>query len=192
MTKQADDLEAVRAVVQTLEPFQNDDRERIIRWAREKLAMPAAASPEVSAPPHAPPHVPTGTQHSHPSATARDIRSFVQEKKPKTDQQTAAVVAYYYEFVAPESEKKDSIGADDLKDACRKADWKRPAAPLQTLINASNSGLLDKATEKGRYRLNSVGENLVAMVLGKDEKTTEPARAAIRRKRPRKTAKKTK
>lgn len=37
-----DDLEAVRSVADTLQPFANDDRERIIRWAREKPGMTTA------------------------------------------------------------------------------------------------------------------------------------------------------
>ena len=35
MTAKVDDLEAVRVLVETLQPFTSDDRERIIRWARE-------------------------------------------------------------------------------------------------------------------------------------------------------------
>jgi hypothetical protein len=45
MTKPPDDYEAVRQFVTTLEGFSADDRERIIRWAREKLGMAAAGSP---------------------------------------------------------------------------------------------------------------------------------------------------
>lgn len=39
MSSKPDDLEAVRFIADTLQPFANDDRERIIRWAREKLGM---------------------------------------------------------------------------------------------------------------------------------------------------------
>ena len=39
MTAKNDDLEAVRILAETLQPFTSDDRERIIRWAREKLGM---------------------------------------------------------------------------------------------------------------------------------------------------------
>jgi len=39
MSSKPDDLEAVRSIADTLQPFANDDRERIIRWAREKLGM---------------------------------------------------------------------------------------------------------------------------------------------------------
>src|SRR5262245_44849357 len=42
MSSKPDDLEAVRSLTDTLQPFSNDDRERIIRWAREKLGMVSA------------------------------------------------------------------------------------------------------------------------------------------------------
>ena len=37
--------------------------------------------------------------------------------------------------------------------------------PLQTLNNAHTLGLLDRGPEKGTFVINSVGENLVAMIL---------------------------
>ncbi len=173
MTKPADDLEAIRLVVQALEPFDSKDRERIIRWAAEKLGMdpmPVVAPPSVPSPPPA--------QHSTtvgPSAAGsppKDIRSFVMEKNPKFDNHMAAVVAYFYHFEAAPTERKDAIGKDELVDACRKSDRKRPARPEQVLVNSYHAGLLDKAATRGHYRLNSVGENLVAMVLPGQEKTS--------------------
>ena len=43
MSSKPDDLDAVRSLTDTLQPFSNDDRERIIRWAREKLGMVSAS-----------------------------------------------------------------------------------------------------------------------------------------------------
>ena len=52
MSSKADDLEAVRLLAGTLQPFPNEDRERIIRWAREKLGMVSTAPTATkSAPP---------------------------------------------------------------------------------------------------------------------------------------------
>jgi len=39
MSGKTDDLEAVRVLADTLQPFAVEDRERIIRWARERLGM---------------------------------------------------------------------------------------------------------------------------------------------------------
>lgn len=48
MTKPTDDLEAVRTIVEALESFESEDKERIIRWAREKLKLPGISSPHQS------------------------------------------------------------------------------------------------------------------------------------------------
>lgn len=170
MEKQTDDFEAVRIVVQTLEPFDSKDRERIIRWAKEKLGMPIDAQPGIAAP--VPFHAPAeakGTTQVHATIQrarqGKDIKTFVSEKAPSSDRQLAATVAYYYAFEAPENERKDSIDKDDLIEACRKVgSRRRPTVPGQTLRNAAHAGYLDR-TERGKYRLNTVGENLVAMVL---------------------------
>jgi hypothetical protein len=152
MTAPTDDLEAVRQLVATLSGVDAKDRDRVIRWAREKLGMEAAPMPPAPSPVPTPPG-------------GRDIRSFMDAKKPTTDSQFVAAVAYYYRFEAPQVERKETIGAEELLDACRTAPWHRPARPAQTLIDASKAGYLDRTTEQGRYRINSVGENLVAMVL---------------------------
>jgi len=168
MTKPNDDLEAVRALVQVLEPFDSKDRERIIRWACEKLGQTGAA---LSALLSAPLIDSTGSSATI-SAPAKDLKSFLNQKNPKTDLHLATAVAYYYRFEAPPSERKDFIDKQILIDACRKAERKRPPVPNQTLINAYNAGFLDKAGEKGKYHLNSVGENLVAMVLPESKEGT--------------------
>lgn len=189
MTKPVDDLEAVRLVVQALEPFDSEDRDRIIRWACEKLAMkspPSSLAPTRQETQAA--RIPDGTTPPSPgasgSADSVDIRTFIQEKAPKSDNHLAAVVAYYYHFEVPAEERRDFICKEDLVDACRKAERKRPARPAQVLVNSYHAGLLDK-TERGQYRLNSVGENLVAMVLpGSDESVprSRPARRTDRAK----------
>ncbi len=164
MTKPADDFEAVRQIVQVLENFEKiDDRERILRWAREKLGMPTQpGGPNPAGIRSSEPAAPLAK--TQPPVPTTDIKNFIQSKDPKTDTQLVAVVAYYYRFVAPEAERKEQITVQDLLDACRTAGRNRPKAPPQTLVNAYNTGIMDKAG-RGAYRINTVGENLVAMVL---------------------------
>jgi hypothetical protein len=159
MTKPTDDLEAVRTIVEALESFEADDKERIIRWAREKLKLPSALTQQQSPASH-PSVAPTPPS----STTARDLRTFVAEKQPKSDVQFAATVAFYHRFEAPVHQRKDSINAEDLREACRLVNRERLKKPLQTLNNARNLGLLDSAG-RGVFAINSVGENLVAMTL---------------------------
>ena len=188
MTKPIDDLEATRQVAALLEPFQPAERERIIRWVREKLGMEVALGQPTRPPGAAFAQAPVIAGPSGQEPQPNDLRSFVKSKNPKNDTQFAATVAYYYRFIAAEAERKDAISPQDLMDACRTADWKRPSRPGQTMVNAFHAGVFDKSGH-GSYKLNSVGENLVAMVLPGDSAqapaAVKPARKAKRKPRPR-------
>lgn len=173
-----DDLEAVRTVVETLTPFSPEERQRIMRWACEKLELPRLTSiaSDVA-------HLSGGlapeqsVKYDQSSvASYMDIKSFVTEKQPSNDMQFSAVVAYYYAFEAVESLRKGSIAAEDLQDACRQSNRHRLNNPGQTLRNACHNGLLDKAGERGAYKINTVGENLVAVILPADSSNTKPSR----------------
>lgn len=163
MTAKVDDLEAVRILAETLQPFASDDRERIIRWAREKLGMTTSAATALGSRIETSADAP-GDAVIAGSQGAVDIKKFVTEKAPKTDVHFAATVAYFYQFKSAESQRKDSITKEDLVEACRQVDRKRPKVPAQVLVNAYQDGLFDRGG-KGTYKLNSVGENLVAMAL---------------------------
>lgn len=167
MAQQLDDLNAVRQLVDTLEKFDKADQERIIRWAREKLGLNVIQQP--STPTTSP--IPAQTFLQPSENRAKDLKSFVNEKNPSSDMQFAVTVAYYYKFEAPESVKKDAINSDTLQDAARLSSRARLTNPGQTLINASFNGMLDKAEEKGAYKINTVGENLVAMTLPQNSNT---------------------
>ena len=154
---QPDDLEAVRTIVSTLEAFEDSDKERILRWVKEKLGMRETSSfggqfPIMS------------EALSKVEGEKTDIRTFVAGKNPTNDYEFVATVAYFYQFEAPDSEKKDAIGIHEIEDACRKVPWKQPARITQTLINTEKVGYIDKVSA-GKYKINSVGENLVIMVL---------------------------
>jgi hypothetical protein len=175
MSTKADDFEAVRTLTETLKEFDAADQERIIRWAREKLGLPQtnlAAAPPF---PGLVTDIPAFAPAFGGGAKVQDISSFIASKNPQTDNHFAAAVAYYYRFVAQGDQHKDAISADDLQNATRLVNRGRIKRPDQTLINAHNAGLFDKAG-RGAYSINTVGENLVAMALpgGADSKTAKP------------------
>ncbi|MCC4307878.1 hypothetical protein LL252_04770 [Alcanivorax marinus] len=121
MSSQHDDLDAVKKVVDALEPFQSEERERIIRWACEKLGVSGQRS--VGTHPDRQREEKDGERRDAPAggsaARGTDIRTFVNEKKPDSDIQFATTVAYFYAFESPEAERKLSISSDDLQNACR-------------------------------------------------------------------------
>ncbi|MGD0868039.1 MAG: hypothetical protein ABSB88_00700 [Bryobacteraceae bacterium] len=174
MTKPVDDLEAVRTVVEAVQGFKEDEQQRIFRWAAEKLGLksPFGAVAQHAAPASAAPVAAPAASHPTPPGTlavnGQDIRSFVTAKNPRSDIQYAATVAYYYQFEAPQAERKKCIDKDDLQEATRKTGRERFKRPDQTLRNAHTLGLLDKGDEAGTFCINTVGENLVAMTLPGD------------------------
>ena len=153
-----DDLEAVRGIVKILEEFEDNEKSRIIRWALEKVGLEAPASSR-----HGDPAA-TAAGGAKPPGSFNDIKSFYTAKNPTSDNQFAAVVAYFYAFEANPNESKNSITSADLTDACRKVNRARLGDPVKTLANAHGMGYFDKVG-KGEYKLNTVGENLVAMTL---------------------------
>ncbi len=185
MTSKPDDLEAVRTIVATLEPFDVTEKERIIRWAREKLSLPVQGTTiheAINQKKHT-------DSRQYVSKTRQDIKAFINEKNPRSDMQFAATVVYYYAFEAPESNKKDAISGDDLQEACRLAGRTRLTNPGQTLRNAAFQGLLDKL-DRGTFSINAVGENLVAMTLPSESSAHKPQAKATRKRGNKKATKK--
>jgi hypothetical protein len=197
MAKRIDDLEAVRTVTTALGGFSPEEQERIIRWAREKLGLSTVQRPHLDArtpqqppSPAASPRPGEPTSVAQPPASARDLKTFVNGKNPKNDIQFAATVAYFYRFEAPPEQRRNEIDAAILQDACRLASRKRFKNPLTTLNNSKSQGLLDSGTEAGKFVVNTVGENLVAMTLPSQSggpvqvrKPTKPAKKTARKKK---------
>jgi hypothetical protein len=178
VTQEPDDLEAVRKLVEVLSPFKAGDQERVIRWAREKLGLPVQGAAEAQQ--DKAPRDPSSEGEAGASGAATDIKTFVAEKNPTSDNQFAATVAHYYRFVAPPAARKEAITAADLQDACRLTGRNRFSRPAQTLINAHTNGLLDKGANRGEYVISTVGENLVAVSLPGSLAGADPRRRASR------------
>ena len=157
-------LEAAQKIVVELKGMTSEDQSLALQFAMQTLRLtPPSAHPTPSpAPAH--PHVP----HAQPAATTpgqpTDIKSFTAAKAPQSDQQFAAVVAYYYQFEAKPSERKDVIDVETMKEATRLAGREHPPKWSTTLNTAKNAGYLT-AVGRGSFKLSSVGENLVAITL---------------------------
>lgn len=198
MATKHDDLDAIRIVLDTLSPFDPKDQKRIIRWACEKLGITL----EVGAPTNISTMVPSTMQPTDiaplvrpsitPTGSQVDIKSFLKTKNPTSDMQFAAAVAYFYAFEAPEAERKEAISSVELQDACRLLGRERLHNPGQTLRNAVYNGLLDKSGEKGQFKINTVGENLVAVTLPASDSTpkAKPSRKRVKKVSSKKTKKK--
>ena len=190
MTTSGNDFDIAKAVADQLKSIEKERQQRVLRWVAESLSLDFGIALTDDGPiRHTALRTAGATSsradtHTQPQQVRLlDIKSFVDSKKPKSDVQFAAVVAYYYLFEAPVEARKDSIDADALREAARLAAFRRPTKPLQTLNNAKKLGYLD-STERGQFHINSVGENLVAMTLPGGQ--AEPARGKTRSSKPRK------
>jgi hypothetical protein len=171
-----DQFAVFRSVVAQLGALTADEQRMVVKWTCEKLGIDVGlAAPNFSAPGQL-------ASPSRPHSGGPDIKTFCTEKAPQSDNHFAAVVAYYYRFVSPQ--KKEAISGDELQEAARLVNRTRLKDPAKTLHNALSGGLLDKAG-RGTFRINTVGENLVAVVLpGGGAGAQASSRKPARRKKP--------
>jgi hypothetical protein len=170
-------FDAAKTIVEALKGLDKPSQTLALRFASESLGLSGVvgqAPPAVGAPSAMSQPEVRGATHS------TDIKQFTAAKAPKSDQQFAAVAAYFYRFEASESARKDTVDANTLKEAARLAGRRQAKNWAFTLTNAKNSGYLDSAGS-GKYRINSVGENLVAIALPGDDSESAPKRPSKRK-----------
>jgi len=163
-------FDAAKAVAELLKGLEKDRQAQVLRWVAEDLKISVNLATGVqgedirATPPMA---------DFTPGVQLKDIKTFAESKSPKSDTQFAAVVAYYYRFEAPPDDRKGTISATLLQEAARLVGRKRFPKPGDTLNNAKKQGYLDSAGH-GAFKINSVGENLVAMTLPGAPTITKP------------------
>jgi hypothetical protein len=182
-------VKAISTVMEALSPLDPEAREHVLEFVVKRLGMAALkppAAPTVLTVPAAP-VIPGHTAAPASPAGGADIRSFAALKAPKTLNEKVAVTAFFLSQMAGPDERRDYITSEDIKPYFIQADFELPTGPANmTLTNAKNAGYLN-ALERGQYKLNSVGHNLVAHKLPKKEGGPKPVRKPAK-----KTAKKSK
>jgi hypothetical protein len=173
------ELDAIGVILEALESLDGESIQRVLDYVFGRLSI--ARSVSSSTPP---PTVLTVTPQSRDtvhSTRQSSIRDLKEEKKPAASNQMAALVAYYLSEMAPEGERKDAINASDLEKYFKQAGFKLPSAISQALPNAAAAGYFD-ATERGHYRLNPVGYNLVVHGLPRAQGQSVPSRKRTKKK----------
>lgn len=120
-------------------------------------AIPSLAS-ALAVSPHATPVMPAT---SETKLAGLDIRTLKEQKKPSSAQQMAAVVAFYLQEVAPETERKETIKTEDLETYFKQARYELPKKLEQVLDKGKRAGYFESPA-RGTFRLTRVGYNLVA------------------------------
>lgn len=163
------ELEAIKQILSALSSLDGEGQHRALEYVFERLKItpPKMGQSSSSHPPLAATLVTQHVPSPQRSAGPIDIRSFTESKKPRSANEMAAVVAYYLEYEAPENEKKDTIGSEDIEKYFHLAKYAKPGNANMTLTHSKNSGYLDQQ-DRGQYKLNAVGYNLVVHKLPSD------------------------
>lgn len=155
------EIEAIRVILNALEPLDAVARESVLDYVFKRLGIQRETAPPT---PPTQPHTPATPQQpvlTQPAASPHQhIKDYKEEKQPRSAIEMAAIVAYYLENLAPETERKQTVSVADLDTYFKIAEFKPPAKQQFTLVNAKNAGYFD-SVGGGEYKLNAVGHNLV-------------------------------
>lgn len=187
----AAELAAIKTLQETLEPLDAEARNRVIGYVFGALGITPHQAPVV-------PAATLGLTTPLPAAPSKpafagttDILTLKEQKQPSSGTQMIVVMAYYLAHLAPEGERRDYITSEDIQKYFVQAKYPLPGSQPQALVHAKNAGYLD-FVEKGKYRLNSVGHNLVAHKMPKDGAAPRKQSTTTKKKTAKKAAKKTK
>lgn len=178
------ELTAISTIIQVLDGLDVLARDRVLSYALQRLGMPAL--PETRADIKRDPgsleqffSSLKSSAESHRAASNRvsDIRSFAEEKMPRSASEKAAVVAYYLSELAPVDEQRASISQDNITKYFKQAGFLLPSSPAMTLVHAKNAGYFESESP-GQYKLNAVGYNLVAHRLPPTERAPKKSKKA--------------
>lgn len=148
------ELDAIQTIVSTLEPLERDARQRVLLFALNQLGITKIGVPEIRVAGSG-----TAAKANRPSRP-QTIRSLKRSKSPRFATHMAAVVAYYLSELAPEEERKNAIGHQDVRTYFKKAGFDMPKSPTDVLIHAAQSGYFDYLGDE-QYRLTDNGRDLV-------------------------------
>jgi hypothetical protein len=180
MSDQDPEVAAIQKVISALESLDGEGQSRVIAYVLQRLGVAAPGGPgSTRVDPQLLAPIPQEAASPGPSATGvMDIRTFTAQKQPSSANEMAAVVGYYLAEVAPLADRKAEIAGADIEKYFKQAPFRLPAAARHTLTNAKNAGYLDPGTERGTFKLNPVGHNLVAhgMPGGGSTQRAAPAR----------------
>jgi hypothetical protein len=135
------------------------------------------------------PSLPASSTSTSPIHGVTDIRSLKDQKQPRNLVEMAALVAHYVSNLAPESDRRDTITAQDITKYFGHAGYPTTMQPRMILYQAKNAGYLDSPST-GEYKLNPVGYNLVTAGLPSDAPAAPRRRRIAAKRAPAKSRKK--
>ncbi len=170
------ELKAIQTLLSTLEPLDKDARKRVIDYVFQRLEIniksPLVKQSSITEE-SLQQNIPSYQTNESVKIQSTDIRSFANDKNPKNDVERTALVTFYLTELAQE-EKKSEISPEDITKYFKQAGFPIPSRPRQVLVNTKNAGYIDSTGNRGGYKLNPVGYNLVAFSLPSDGSSAKP------------------
>ncbi|MGH7827029.1 MAG: hypothetical protein ACREQ7_17880, partial [Candidatus Binatia bacterium] len=149
------EIEGIKAVLNALEPLTGDVRASILRYVLQRLQIvlePSTGSLDLGAS-----GAGTGATGGGSDTIIGQqnlpihIKVLKDQKKPRSANEMAALVAYFLANLAPSQERKKTITAKDIETYFKIAEF--PLTQVRfTLPNAKAAGYLD-AVGNGEYKL---------------------------------------
>jgi len=183
------EIDAIKVVLEALTPLSEKARVSVLDYVVKRLNVAGLAS-ERQAPSQSPLPSP-GAGEAVQKAPEKHIKTLRAEKKPRSANEMAALVAYYLGNVAPKDQRKTDVTREDIETYFKIAEFPLPNQPQVTLPNARNAGYFDSAGD-GKYKLNAVGYNLVvhSMPRGRSKNGAKIAKKKARKSRRRRNTRK--
>jgi hypothetical protein len=184
MTEAVDqEVQAIKEVLKALGPLSDKARASVLEYVVKRLDLPSTQTGSGSASTVA---FPSTISESSPGAAAPiHIKVFKEQKKPRSANEMAAVVAYYLANLLPSGQRKGTINQRDIETHFKIAGFPLPQHVRVTLQNAKAAGYFDSAGD-GEYRLNAVGHNLVAHAMPRGA-ASDSSKASRRRRSPKRS-----
>ncbi|HEY3296297.1 MAG TPA: hypothetical protein VGL38_12795 [bacterium] len=161
------EIEALEKLAEAFESLDPAAALRVVKYVLDmkSISLETFASPPQQSAHKSPPlpeetHVDKNKQTIQKPRANSDIRSFAQEKSPKSENERALVVMFYLSEVLTGESKVDEFNASVLEPYFKQAKLPVPKHLRQVLVNTKNAGYIDQASA-GHYKLNAVGYNLV-------------------------------
>jgi hypothetical protein len=175
------EIEAIKSVLQALTPLSAKARTSVLDYVVKRLdiAAPDALRGQANV------DETVGKNREETETTTQQgelhIKTLKEQKKPRSANEMAALVAYYLGNLAPESARKKTVGQKDMETYFKIAQFPLPQQIRATLPNAKTAGYFDSVGD-GEYKLNAVGHNLVVHSMPRGKATsgsvTRPRKAA--------------
>lgn len=169
MTDKIDlEIDAIKTIFKTLQELDDDVRSNVIEYVLKRLGYATSQNSNNKDNPDV-----RNNSNSENNSGSLDgiqhIKQFKEAKQPKSAQEMTVLIAFYLQYIAEESKRKDKVSVGDVETWFRIADYPLPGGEMRfTLKNAKNAGYLD-SVGNGEYKLNAVGYNLIKHNLPRQE-----------------------